>query len=374
MTSIKLIILIFIVLITFSLLFLLILDRVSILKKLLSSTKEGMNKNDTDYSVVTGDINSVLINESETPAKIGKVSPVLHTLPLKQFVIKGSQNSAYSGNYISDEMVKYVLSRGCRYLDFEIYYLPNASDNYDAYVGYSSDSLAINPQIQNTYNARLLDILKAALSNGLVKQSGEQYECPNVEDPLFIQLRMKTDSSNKEALYRKVQEVIMNTFHSGYEKYFITDGTRIDGNTPYSVLKGKAIVVVNDDEYKYLLFNNIVCNTKALQTTSYDKLESAEKRPPKIIDTAKTNVNDFTVVNAAKNKSSQSNPNILSSISNYGNQINLMQYYVRDTNLLIGENMFSTYGFGMVPIAYCIGYAEDYGDKPPIKHGISFIN
>jgi hypothetical protein len=59
-------------------------------------------------------------------------------MELMQYCIKGSVNSAYSGQYISDEMVKYVLSRGCRFLDFEVYYLPigDDEDEKDEKTGY----------------------------------------------------------------------------------------------------------------------------------------------------------------------------------------------------------------------------------------------
>ena len=41
-------------------------------------------------------------------------------LPLKEYCIKASYNSAVSGNYVNKNMLKHVLSRGCRFLDLEI--------------------------------------------------------------------------------------------------------------------------------------------------------------------------------------------------------------------------------------------------------------
>jgi len=86
--------------------------------------KEGMLANEPFYKEVSAEISSKEINSNDIPSGISDLSKKSQTMELNQYIIKGSSNSAYSGNYISDEMVKYVLSRGCRFLDFEVYYLP----------------------------------------------------------------------------------------------------------------------------------------------------------------------------------------------------------------------------------------------------------
>ena len=69
------------------------------------------------------------INKSKNvnnPHGIQSISPKNANLPISQYVIKGSYNSAISGNYVSTDMLYYVLSRGCRFIDFEIYYIDNS--------------------------------------------------------------------------------------------------------------------------------------------------------------------------------------------------------------------------------------------------------
>ena len=44
---------------------------------------------------------------------------------IRNFCIKSSCNSAYTGKYMNLNMIKYVLSRGCRFLDFEVYIKDN---------------------------------------------------------------------------------------------------------------------------------------------------------------------------------------------------------------------------------------------------------
>ena len=44
-------------------------------------------------------------------------------LPIKDYCIKSSYNSATTGKTVNKKMIQYVLSRGCRFLDFEVFYI-----------------------------------------------------------------------------------------------------------------------------------------------------------------------------------------------------------------------------------------------------------
>ena len=41
-------------------------------------------------------------------------------LPLKEYCIKSSYNSAVSGDFVSQDMIKNVLARGCRFIDLDV--------------------------------------------------------------------------------------------------------------------------------------------------------------------------------------------------------------------------------------------------------------
>ena len=43
-------------------------------------------------------------------------------LQLSNYCIKSSYNTAYNGSDVSIDMITYVLSRGCRFVDFEVYW------------------------------------------------------------------------------------------------------------------------------------------------------------------------------------------------------------------------------------------------------------
>ena len=70
--------------------------------------------------------------------------PVSQDNSLRNFIIKSSFNSAYSGSYMNLEMIKYVLKRGCRFLNFQVFIKDNT-----AIVAYSKEdfegSFSSNP-------------------------------------------------------------------------------------------------------------------------------------------------------------------------------------------------------------------------------------
>jgi hypothetical protein len=77
-------------------------------------------------------------------------------LPLSQYVIKASYNSALTGKYVNSNMIKYVLSRGCRFLDFEIFLIDGKPQ-----IAYTSDSKY--KTIQSKNNILLLILVKPFL-------------------------------------------------------------------------------------------------------------------------------------------------------------------------------------------------------------------
>ena len=346
----------------------LLLKRQVILQKIEENKKNkmsegfgqfGLNEENADYSSIQKEVKKISINNIEYPTDYINIPTTLYDLPLKQFCIKGSYNSSYSGKYISDDMIKYVLSRGCRFLDFEVYY----SETDGAYVGYSSDAQSINPLISNNSPVPLSMLLKQTLSFAF---SGG-FEVSNTNDPLFIQLRLKTDKDTRSQLYSKISETIngikaMDAFSS----YFYNGN--VNGNTPISKIMKKAVIVFEDDPEMPAIHKNITSNTSNLMKRTYSEMNPSKfiATPPKKISTNETNVVDFTMVVPDKNKSAQSNVNIFTSINKYGVQISLMQYYVYDSKLLENENLFKHYNGSYVPMSYCIEYVSDNEDNSNI--------
>jgi hypothetical protein len=76
---------------------------------------------------ITNEINSC--KNDSTPVGISNILSGNANLPLKEYVIKSSFNTAVTGLYLNLSMIRYVLSRGCRFLDFEVY--ENSRDFFD---------------------------------------------------------------------------------------------------------------------------------------------------------------------------------------------------------------------------------------------------
>lgn len=100
-------------------------------------------------------------------------------LPLKDYVYKASFNSAVSGDFVSPDMINLVLSRGCRFLDFEVLIIDDTPC-----VTYTKDS---EYRTRETENHITLD---SALTT--VATSGFTSLAPNPNDPIFIHLRVKS--------------------------------------------------------------------------------------------------------------------------------------------------------------------------------------
>jgi len=341
--------------------------------------KEGMLANEPFYKEVSAEISSKEINSNDIPSGISDLSKKSQTMELNQYIIKGSSNSAYSGNYISDEMVKYVLSRGCRFLDFEVYYLPISDDPADsntfaAYVGYSSDPSSVNSTTKNNYLFR--KIFKAALANGFTRQSGDKYESPNPGDPLFVHIRIKTSDNMKNKLYDMIQSDIKSVYNNGYSDYFLTktnskneqlESIPVNGNTEINKIAQKVVLIFNYEPQEYIgTYHNMTSDTSQLMKYSYDELDTFKYRalPPKRVDSMRTTADKFKMAMPDSNRSNQGNPSIYNSIKKYGIQITLMQYHVADLALIRSETLFQHQGAGIISMSSALNYIQtNEGDE-----------
>ena len=125
---------------------------------------------------------------------------------LRDYYIASSCNSCCGGDFQNDfvslEPLKEIIFSGSRLLDFEIY-----SVNDDLVVAASGSE---SPYLKGTYNSISLG------GAGGVLQTIRRYAfaggtCPNPRDPLFINLRIKTNKNHYDKLAKYVSEAF-----SGY--------------------------------------------------------------------------------------------------------------------------------------------------------------
>jgi hypothetical protein len=411
-----------IILISFFILYHLFIQRQKILNGQIG--KEGMttvdkNQEKLEQNDIQREMSAL---EIKTPTTMSNVNKRVAKLPLNQVCIKGSYNSAYTGKYISIEMIRYVLSRGCRYLDFELYFLDdkeNISSGKELYVGYSKDANATSP---TTYNKVLFTtVLKNTLAAAFSMQSGKKYVTTNPNDPLFIQLRMKTENKNKENMLSVIAKDIERVSNIGYLRFIGNNlGTfAIDSHCSISSLLNKVVFVFEEDENisfprnkskdfssssssssssafsskttfedsssslfpssypkigstTVFPFIYMLNNTKDFRIYYYKELlpKGRVKNAPKENTPYTTNVKELRVVLPTPNKGKEENPSIYKSIGDHGVQITAYQYYKPNYHLLINEKLFDTYKSSFVPMTQCLNYIKTYPEMQsdnPVK-------
>jgi hypothetical protein len=314
-------------------------------------------------------LKSFISSEEDEVAKLNKNADVkllslnakAAELPLMQYIVKSSYNSAITGSYASLLMLKYVINRGCRCLDFEILYL----DNSIPCVGYTTDSTYLSIDSNNTIP--LSDIFKCIIANA--------FTCVNGTDPLYIHLRIK---SNNDAVYEEVAKLVdIHLTPVRYDK-------PVNETTKLSDVMGKVIIMVdktinpnyNDSNQNtcngspttpcYLLkkYVNIESGSPFLRNYKYSFMLTKSSNPPQIMNNnTTTDVNNMHLVVPDSDTTSVSNPPIYPFISKYGSQIIMYKFYCNDDELENYEDFFSENSFAFVPMAKALTYLKSIEDE-----------
>ena len=348
-----------------------------------SVTKKAIGENTSSMgTTVTKGIATV--NAEKTP------------LPLKEYIVMSSYNSARSGKYMNVDMIKYVLSKGCRFLDFQVFFGPdpNPKDPKNVatlpFVAYSSNTSDSVINLESLNQVLLNDVFMAISKNAFSSPS------PNPGDPLFINLRIYTTptsasttdakSTNSEAntikLYQQIALLIYTYFNS---KLYHSSKTANDvyGNTSLSDIMGKIIISLDikvAPDYKnstsgakdsnhldLASFVNIENGSSMLRNYYYTDIieKSKDYIFPKDAPNANTStVKSLTSVYPNSNPNLYtllgypSNPNPYNLISQYGVQYTFYEFHNQDNNFNMYYNIFANSGSAFVTIADCLRYIE----------------
>lgn len=305
------------------------------------------------------------IIDNSTTAGISRIQGVSKPgsgMQLKEYCIKASHGSATTGKYVHVDMVKHVLSRGCRLLDFDVFYV-NENNLFLPKVGFSTDS---NHHFVESKNTVILDdVFGAIVSNAFSQVS------PNRTDPLFINLRIK---SNDSAVYSAVAKSI----HAKLNSVLYPD--KVTKDTLFKDLMGKIVIVVdktvqrdyksfakcdNEDKSCYDLDNyiNMESGSEDLNLYHYtDLLEQAAS--PSLIKDDNTRTTVKTITMAIPDVvSSPANPRIDEFITKYACQIVACRFHLLDDNLQRYEMMFDNNSAGCVPLAVALAYTVRLRDE-----------
>lgn len=278
-------------------------------------------------------------------------------MKLKEYCVKSSYNSACSGDYVSTNMVKEMLKRGCRFLDFEVFHIKE-NNIYKPMVAVSSDNEYI---LLDTKNSILLDSVLSTIATNAFSQTS-----PNKNDPIFINLRIKSKDSN-------VYKAVAKSIDANLKK--VAYGDDITENTTMGDVMNKVVIIVDKTiEYDYKLYTscdkgdmgcydltkytNIESGSEYLNLYHYTDLLNHASIDLKIKDdNLSTTVKNWkmAVPDVILNKT---NPTVDEFILKHGCQNVLYQFQLVDDNLILYEEFFNDMNSGIVPLIATLPYIK----------------
>ena len=291
------------------------------------------------------------INRIKWTSNLSSVSRTNSEYPLKQYCIKAACNIGKTGTYTSNEMVSYILSRGCRFLDIPCHVNSNLG-----VVSVASDG-GSNP-------LPLVDAMTTIMNTAFTSDIANNLE------PVFIQLRLDDSCKSHHAF---IGEAIKRIF--GNRLYTTTSGgvtnaTAIDGDTKLSQIMGKIIIVmyksdaISDDKLNSCI--NMESNSSKL---SVHKWLSQARFNSSVSSTTAPEINDDNMTTNVANWSQillddyvKENLNSPALILTAGCQIIPQCYYYNTDwglNLREYEELFNRGGSGFVLLSKMITILED---------------
>jgi hypothetical protein len=175
-------------------------------------------------------------NTVETARQLQTIKEDAREYPLRNFYIKTALNCCCLGewknSYVDMSALEYAIAQGYRCLDFEIYSL-----NDSPIVGTSSQLT----NFRHTESFNHLDFMEVC------KRINERAFsiAPNQNDPLLINLRIKSDNSNKEFIKRIIDCIKQFGNRLLEPEYNYEFGGQNLGMVPIKKFMGKVIVMVD---------------------------------------------------------------------------------------------------------------------------------
>ena len=313
----------------------------------------------------TGQVD-VLYKQNQTSPAITSITEKMPDITLNQVCIKASYNSAFDGKEISTDMLEYVMSRGCRFLDFELYL-----NNGSVYVNYSTDPTFSTFENTNTNAVLFSSIMTYITGDGKGK-------APNKEDPLFIHLRIKSDNPT---IYTNIFNVLDKP--AGTNAYSVYKN-QVNGNTNLNVLKEQIIIAMdrsirpNDDIGDLADYVSVFTGGSTWSINRYSEFKNQKTSPPKPNDDFKTtNVTQLKLALPDLEKSSSNPATPFDFITNYGVQTIACRFYKDDIFNDLCEDIFAEHQSAFVPLGYVLNYIKRQKEDPrprKLKYGPNIIH
>lgn len=306
-------------------------------------------------------------------------------MPLSQYMMMASYDSAYDGTLFHNEQLLSVIKTGCRVFDFQIFMDDKEGYNVKRpFIGYSTDPTFEEIQGVDSNISKRLTFSKA-LSTLAINCFNPT--APNFKDPVFLHLRIK---SVKYDIYDRVAQDIQENIATRLFLDQTGQAVQVSKNTRMKDIMGKIIVVVNrkiNPEYtKYtrcptsLTQNDL--KTPCINLSRFVNIESGGSLWRTLAFENKVNAKACSSVEMALpiiDEKTQSmgillannsdielfmilpplttNPDIISTshyVSQNACQTLFFRFYVDDANLRWYMGLFSKYKTAFIPMGYAI--------------------
>jgi len=340
-------------------------------------------ENDDKYGNSSGYIKilplSNSVSTSSNTTGIMANYPDITSLPISQYVVKSSYNSACSGESknVSNEMLMYILSRGCRFIDFEI---SNISGIPYVVV---SDPTGVVPIDKNKI-CKLDDILTTVVTYGLT--SSDKGGAPNYGDPLFIHLRVNPDPGYNylyqniaSSVYKNIGSRLYGFSNSGVQKVDINKHTvkNIMGNVVLimcanynSKWKEQSSCASSTSPcYDLSKFVHLESGTNVIKTIGPSALVNQKQTPILPLSSDSLSVESYNVaqivlpnedIGFGKNiPATNTNPDFKSLLTGWCCNFITNRFYISretDSNIIAYENFFNAQKLAIVPLSYARTY------------------
>lgn len=283
--------------------------------------------------------------------------------PLRDFQVKSSYNSCASGNFKNDWVdmcaLQNAIRQGCRFLDFEVY-------SIDGETGISVSATSTFTE-KNALNwLPLDDVIK-----GVADLAFSTLSCPNFNDPLFLNFRVKSTNVQVFDDIAKSLDTYLNSRLLPNRFNYEANGTNITAR-PLVEFIGKAMIIVDKsnvlvessklDEFMNLGANSVFCRllvyNDVIFTPDMNELIEFNKQNVSIclpnLDTTAANYDSSTVYP-------------------FGVQFGAMCMQTDDANLVAYNDLFAANGHAFILKPANLRYFPvTVKEAPPLDKSLSY--
>lgn len=168
-------------------------------------------------------------------------------LPLREYYIKSSFNTAYDGNTVSTEAIVARLAEGYRFIDFNVF----CASGQEVFVGFSQG----NTPTLDSGNLRLSDALNVIAKNAFIKPTTPPAGSTPVswdytKSPLIVNIRVFRGLGSTVDVIGNVANIInpANGASPASAKYYVNSPNNpisVNGCTPLGDIGGKILFTMN---------------------------------------------------------------------------------------------------------------------------------